>query len=211
LFDANWLQALATALLGAVGLWVAQNLRRQVKVQLAQRQLDSYTALYEITKSAPHDRQVPLSRTERHDLNDRMNDWFYDGGRGIFLSPKARDLYVATKANLLSDPTKMKPDTLAYEMVGLSTEEAERRQGCQCLRHLSLLRAQLKTDITFHPGYRYYRRLDKYDRAFLRACGVSPWSSPWRRTLARYRQRKPFSCVCGLCDVPGKANGLASP
>jgi hypothetical protein len=37
-----WGQAIGTVFLGFVGLWLAQNIRRQLRIKLAERQVDAY-------------------------------------------------------------------------------------------------------------------------------------------------------------------------
>ena len=48
----TWVQAAATVLLGLVGLWFAHNCRRQIRLELAERQVDSYMRLWTLIAAA---------------------------------------------------------------------------------------------------------------------------------------------------------------
>jgi hypothetical protein len=63
--DASWGQAVATVFLGLVGLWLAHNYRRQIRLKLAERQVDSYIRLWKLTASATPERTTPLDHVER--------------------------------------------------------------------------------------------------------------------------------------------------
>lgn len=61
MLDATWAQLGGTIFLGMVGLWLAYNYRRQVRLKLADRQVDAYMALWQITAIAAHTRISPLT------------------------------------------------------------------------------------------------------------------------------------------------------
>ena len=66
----------------------------------------------------------------------------------------------------------------------------------------SLLRAQLKADLSLHFGLNYYSRLLPEDQAFLTSCGISTWRRPWRSSpLRKQRHAGVNNCVCGLCPT----------
>jgi hypothetical protein len=172
-------------------------------LKLAERQVDSYARLWDITGVALPDRQTPLDRVEREKLYDEMIKWYVESGNGIFLSVPSRDLYVGVRTNLVCRNDSVKPATLATELSRLPAADAERRRGCVSIRQMSLLRTQLKTDLAIHYGYSYFRALGPDDRAFLKSCGLSPWRRPWRpRLLAAAGRADPNPCVCGMCTQP---------
>jgi hypothetical protein len=215
MFDPNWAQVAGTVFLGLVGLWLAHNYRRQIGLQLAERQVDAYVSLWAVIAAAMPMRMTPLDRVERQRMRDEMNRWYFDEGNGILLSTPARDLFVAVQSNLTCPIDLIRPPTLAAELARLSETEAERRRGCVCIRHASLLRTQMKTDLNLHLGLSYYSGLRPADRDFLRSCGLSPWRRPWRgrlwgaggrvpRRLQTARRFITDLCVCGMClpDTP---------
>lgn len=199
---AIWSQAAGTVFLGLVGLWLAHNFRRQIRVKLAERQVDAYVRLWTLTASATPGRPEPLDAVERQSLCAEMNRWYFDDGFGVFMPQPTRDLFVAVAANLICPVDSMKPAMLGTELADLPAAEAERRRGCASIRQVSLLRTQLKIDLAMHLGFRHYSDIHPDDRAFLRGCGISPWRRPWRQRLFRTADRAgASSCVCGGCTA----------
>lgn len=202
MLDAGWAQALGTLLLGLVGLWFANSYRRQIRIQLVERQLDAHTRLWCLTESATPNHRNPLSEAERSDLYAAMMKWYFTDGDGILLSARARDLFVAVRTNLVVDIEKIKPRAVAQQLATLGVDDAERRRGCLSLRQMSLLRTQLKGDLMVHEGYRYYSTLRSDERALLRESGISLWQKPWRpRSPWLSPKRRLNPCVCGLCHA----------
>jgi hypothetical protein len=208
--DANWLQVVGTAFLGLVGLWLAHNYRRQIRLKLAERQVDAYKELWTMTAVASPERATPLDHAERQKLRDEINRWYFDDGNGILMSTPGRDLLIAFQSNLTCPTDSVKPQSLANELATLPDDAAERRRGCTCIRQASLLRTQLKADLNLHVGVNYYTGLRQVDRDFLVSCGVSPRRRPWRRRSWAGRGRIPRPlrsprsyitdlCVCGTC------------
>ena len=196
----RWVQAAATVLLGLVGLWLANNYRRQIRLKLVERQVDSYMRLWTITAPATPDRATPLDQSERQELYEAMIRWYFVDGDGIFASAATRDLFVAVRSNLVCPVESIKPKILAGELSALPQADVERRRGCVSNRQASLLRAQLKADLALHFAFDYYSDLRPDDRAFLKDCGLSLWRRPWRRHLLGSSGRAASNpCVCGLC------------
>jgi len=83
-------QVLATAFLGVAGLWLAHNYRRQVKVVLAERQLDAFLQLWKLTVTAMPDRPTPLDGEERKALGDAMTAWYFSDGYGSSSAPRSK-------------------------------------------------------------------------------------------------------------------------
>lgn len=200
---ATWSQVAGTIFLGLVGLWLAHNYRRQIRLKLAERQVDTYMRLWTLTAAASPERPTPPDQAERQQLADEINRWYFDEAAGIFVSAPTRDLLIGVLANLTCGVASLKPTVLAEELARLPEAEAERRRGCAVVRQMSLLRTQLKTDLAMHFGFYYYNDLQPDDRAFLTSYGLSPWRGPWRPRLFRPSQRTTTSsCVCGNCPVP---------
>jgi hypothetical protein len=210
MLDASWAQVAGTVFLGLVGLWLAQNYRRQVRLKLAERQVDAYARLWTLTAPASPERTTPLTPDDLRALREEMSRWYFTDGDGIFASAATRDLYVAVRNNLTCPITELRPTMLARELAAVPADEAERRRGCAVIRQMSLLRTQLKIDLALHFGFTYYSRLRPDDRAFLRACGLSPWRRPWRSgPWRRARRGAANPCVCGRCDLPDGTPALA--
>ena len=198
MINANSGQAVGTILLGLVGLWFAYSYRRQVSIQLAERRLDAYVRLWAITRPTMLGGALPLSPDQCRELHDEMARWYFDDGDGLFLSVPTRDLFHAVRSNLVCDSSDFKPAALAQGLGELSADEAARRRGCLCIRQTSLLRTQIKSDLSIHFGYYASRVLRADDSAFLRSCGLSLWRKPWRRTI-RLDRHDLDRCVCGYC------------
>ena len=195
-----WVQAAGTVLLGLVGLWFAHSYRRQIRLKLAERQVESYLRLWSLTASASPVRRTPLGAVERQKIHDDMSRWYFEDGDGMFTSAAVRDLFIGVHINLVCPLNLMKPAVLAEELSALPTADAERRRGCAAIRQLSLLRTQLKRDVATHFGVDHYSRLHPDDRMFLRNCGLSPWRRPWRWRWFRPVDRPVVvPCVCGGC------------
>jgi hypothetical protein len=207
---ATWAPLAGTVFLGLVGLRLAHNYRRQLGLKLADRLIDSYRALWAITTTATVTRATPLDQSERQKMRDDMLRWYYEEGNALFLSAPARDLFMAVQTNLVGPIESMKPHTLGAELAALPEATAERRRGCACIRHVILLRIQLKADLNLHLAQHYYSGPRPPDRDFLRSCGLSPWRRPWRgrfwfeRGRVPRRLRAPHGlfadlCTCGMC------------
>jgi hypothetical protein len=199
MINGTWAEAAGTIFVGLVGLWLGYNYRRQVRLKLAERQVDSYLALWRITASATPTRKTPLSSDECRQLYAAMSQWYYDGN-GMFLSVVTRNLFLGLRSNLICPIPSIKPPSLAAEMTAMTEAAAEMRRGCVTIRQASLLRTQLKTDVNMHFGFAYYSDLRPDDRLFLRSCGLSTLRQPWRRSIFRTSGRAaPNPCVCGNC------------
>jgi hypothetical protein len=198
--DTIWAQLAGTVFLGIVGLWLAHNYRRQIRLKLAERQVDAYTDLWKLTALATPDRQSPLDRAERQKLSDEMARWYHADGNGILVSVRTRDLFLGYKSNLVCPTSEIKPTALAKRLATLPEADAERCRGCVSKRQASILRSQLKNDLVLHIGFAGYRNLRSEDRAFLRSCGLPQWRRPWRSHFFWARGvTSPNPCVCGTC------------
>jgi hypothetical protein len=198
----TWVQAAGTVLLGFVGLWFAHSYRRQIRLKLAERQVESYMRLWTLTAPATPFRSTPLEPAELTKLHDDMSTWYFDDGDGILTSAAVRNLFVGVHTNLRCPIGAMKPTGLAAQLAALPHADAERRRACAIVRQVSLLRTQMKRDLAMHFGVDYYSDLHPDDRAFLISCGLSPRRRPWRPRRFRPADRPSVnSCVCGICPV----------
>ncbi|MFF5296541.1 hypothetical protein [Paractinoplanes globisporus] len=198
----GWAQAAATLFVGFVGLWLVHSYRRQARLKLIERQLDAYQKLWTLTAPATPERTTPMTGPERVEVHDAMVNWYFTDGDGIFASAPTRDIFVAFRTNLVCPVESMVPRSLAADLAQLPAADAERRRGCVAIRQASLLRAQLKADLSLHFGLNYYSRLLPEDRAFLTSCGISTRRRPWRSSPVRKpRLAGVNNCVCGLCPT----------
>jgi hypothetical protein len=113
MIDASWAQVASTVFLGLVGLWLAQNYRRQVRLKLAERQVDAYARLWILTAPATPERTTPLDPGELRSLSAQMSRWYFEDGDGIFASAATRDLYVSVRTNLTCPINELRPTVLA--------------------------------------------------------------------------------------------------
>ena len=103
--------------LGVAGLYVGQSVRRktraEIESQVAERRLDAYGALWEITKDATpmrlRTRQGPLTNKERRVLHCELTHWYYSGGYGMVLSEDTRNIYLTAKENLVCALEDLQP------------------------------------------------------------------------------------------------------
>lgn len=100
-----------------------------------------------------------------------MNTWYFTEGNGLFMSTSSRDLFVAVQSNLTCPIANVRPVTLAARLARLADSDAERQLGCIGIRHISLLRTQLKADVNLNIGVNFYRKLRWIDRDLLRVVG----------------------------------------
>jgi hypothetical protein len=141
-------------------------------------------------------RTTPLGDAERHALHKDLDRWYFDDGNGIFMPRLTRNMFVTVQHNLSCPVESIRPEAPTAS----AAVDPERRRGCICIRQLSLLRTQLKIDLSLHFGFSHLSHIHPGDREFLRTCGISPWRRPWRKQLFRASVRMaPSSCVCGTC------------
>jgi len=197
----TWAQVASTLFVGVVGLWLVHGYRRQARLKLVERQVDAYQKLWILTAPATPERSEPMSVHERTEMYDAMVRWYFDEGEGIFASASTRALFVGFRSNLVCPRELMEPASLAAELDAMSEVDADRRRGCVSIRQASILRAQLKADLSLHFGFNYYSDLLPEDRAFLVSCGIPLWRRPWRAgPRRRPRRARMNTCVCGHCS-----------
>lgn len=197
--------SLVSALVAAVGLYLAHSIGRNTKLGVAQPRRAAYSRLWEITGVAAPTRldgwgdDGTLSAGERLDLWEAMTDWYYQDGNGMLLADRSKGVYLNVKHDLVCSGAQLKPAGLHDRLVadreacpgGRLTEAAH---GVLAARLLSLLRTQLKADLRIY-GPTYSGRLRDYERYFLEESGVDLSSTAWARaanlrwpwTRARHR------------------------
>jgi hypothetical protein len=193
------IQAAGTVLIGVVGLLLANSYARQVKIRLVDRLVEAYSRLWEATEVASVGSRG-LDRQQRESLYEAMRAWYFKHGDGMFLYPRTRDLYLAVRNNLVCDIADVLPGPLRDSLAALADDDAERRRGCIATRQISLLRTQMKFDLSIYWDFHNYRRIRSDDRALLRSCDISPGRTRWSRPVAHRRvESLAHPCVCGLC------------
>jgi len=173
-----------------VGLWFANNYRRQMALKLSQTRLEAYSRLWEITGVAAPTRldgwgdDGYLRLDERRDLWAAMTDWYYSKGDGILLTAITKDVYLNVKHNLVCESSALRPDGLHDEVrkalkLSPGQELDDKARGTLAIRLISLLRTQLKSDLTIY-GPTYSGKLAPYERRFLKDSRVKLYSKAWR-------------------------------
>lgn len=174
-----WFDIGAKLFLGLVGLYFAHSYRRQVRLKLAEKRLNAYAKLWALMEVATPVRerqggQGQLSPEERKTLHDSLTHWYYSDGNGILLEKEARELYLTAKHNLICADEEVQPQELRKSVKNFSSQ-----RGSLSMRQLSLLRSQMRADLTIFATW-YYRGLKQSDKEFLAHCGVDLNRKPWR-------------------------------
>jgi hypothetical protein len=202
----HWSQALGAFFVGLVGLWIAHSYRRQVKVKLAERLADSYAALWELTRTASTGRPGPRTVESRAEMEELLENWYFDNGNGLLMSKPSRLLFFHIKGNLTAPASEMVPKSLSDRFPGLDPAEVDAVRACAHSRQISMLRTQLKDDLAIYRGRSHQRHRRKDERDLLTMCGIDCGSLPLRRS------RTPTPCICGKCpgsySWPGRISSI---
>jgi hypothetical protein len=180
-------------ILTAIGVVLAQSLRRQMKLKLAGDRHEAYTKLWEITGLAAPTRNDGwgddghLTRDERLRLWYRMTDWYYRCGQGMLLGDVSKTLYLNAKHNLLCRDDDLRPeglDRVVRSAVGKQCGDvlSKVERGNMSIEQMSLLRTQLKSDLAVF-GQTYEASLSDDQLYFLKMSHARMRSKAWRRTL----------------------------
>ncbi|MCX4671846.1 hypothetical protein OG453_35060 [Streptomyces sp. NBC_01381] len=97
----------------------------------------------------------------------------------MLLERRSRSVYFEAKDNLTRPVGELTPEVSRQRIEQLKGAEREQERGLLAQRQLSLLRTQLKSDLTIF-GKPYGPPLGVEDRAFLEHCGVRTGRQPWR-------------------------------
>ena len=190
---ASWTSVAVSLVLGLVGVVVALNIRRDMRLKVAERRLSAYERLWAATSvTSPYGE--PLNEEGRNALHACLTGWYYANGDGLLLENVSKSVYLAAKDNLILPVDKIVPLESRRKMLALSGSELERQRGLLARRQFSLLRNQLKSDLAEY-GRPYVSGLDPEDVAFLRACGVKVNRKPWK--VRRAKLERAFARVRG--------------
>lgn len=169
---------LITTVIALIGLYFTHSLRRQQRLRIAEKRLDSYSQLWALmeiarpTRLSDVDEGGPLTRDEAKKLSRKAAHWYFDEGNGMLLTEPTRALYFQARKNLA--------EYAAGE--GENWEPA----GVRIMRQFSLLRTQMKLDIDRYGTFGLEAEIDEDDRNFLRSAGIG--ASRWR-VAAQIRTR----------------------
>jgi hypothetical protein len=183
-----------------IGVWFANNYRRQMNIKLAEGRREAYARLWVLTGLAAPTRlnaseeAGPLSLTERQDLHQAMTDWYYAKGNGMLLAKNTRQVYLHAKHNLVCEEmSDLKPKGLDKDLPPIDDEGAgdgekrkvaqekeARLRGILSIKQLSLLRTQLKSDLAIY-GDPYTGELEDHECRFLWGSGVDLGSKTWAK------------------------------
>jgi hypothetical protein len=195
---------LVSVVLGGTGLYLAHNLRRQQRLKVAEKRMESYGELWKLMEIArpsrltawerawgssdPREGSGALTRDEARSLYRSFTHWYLGTAHGMLLTETTKRLYLETKASL----GRYAADKSPHWAPG----------GERVMRQLSMLRQQMKLDLDLY-GVSYYagkhedenenenedekERKKREDDDFLRSAGIDPgrWARrPWRQRLA---------------------------
>ncbi|MEV4513393.1 hypothetical protein AB0K00_31020 [Dactylosporangium sp. NPDC049525] len=183
---ANWATVAVTLVLGVAGFAVAHNIRRDVRLRLAERRLAAYERLWALMRPASG-YDEPLSQQARLAMCKALTDWYYANGDGMLLERESRTVFLEARDNLVRPIAALTPAESRLRLEGHTGNEQERHRGLLAKRQLSLLRSQLRGDLAIY-GRPYGPQLDAEDWAFLAHCGVNLGRRPWKRSSRRTRQ-----------------------
>jgi hypothetical protein len=196
----NVFETVLLGMISVIGLWLGNNYRRQLRMQLTEQVLRSYGKLWEISGLSPSDRSTLPTDEERRQLAAEFESWYYAGGNGMFLPARTRNLFFAVKRNLTATPETIRPPVLAEYLSGLPQAEAAGVASCSCNRQLSLLRSQLKQDLAFYTGGAHLKVLRPDEEELLQICGITTGRISRAVRWLLPASRPDFNpCVCGGC------------
>lgn len=180
-----------TLILGAIGLYLAHSLRRQLAERVAEKRLAAYAALWDkMSGTSPvrltRWRPEPLTKEERQKLFDDFTAWYFEQGYGMLFGGGTRTIFLVVKDNLICPIVCYESKEIREKLLRLSPEEQEKARGYLSIRQLSLLRNRMKADLDVY-GPAYHIELDEDDEALLRFCDEDLQAKPW---VSRKRQRE---------------------
>jgi hypothetical protein len=191
--------AAAAVLLTAIGTWIAQDHRRQLRVKLADRRYEAYASLWEISGQIRVRSADKADAELRDSISIAMDDWYFNHGYGMLLSTPARLLFFAIKQDLVCPPDQMVPESLRARILELPEGSRSALITCSCRRYMSILRAQLKSDLAIYGTLVHDKRLPD-ERDLLISCGLSPGE------LGTTSRPSRSICTCGNCPGPTSGN-----
>jgi hypothetical protein len=192
-------ELVTTSAITLTGLYLGYSFHRQQRLKIAEQRIDAYRKLWSLMESAkpsrldPPESAGPLSADEARALYDRVTTWYFEDGNGMMLTERTRAMYLEAKRRLGGYSSEGAPD------------EAREAAGERRMRELSLLRTQMKFDLTIYGRF-YPDSLDDQDRAFIMECGLDPryWGRPLSQRLRRHPRR--FNPTPSGPRWPGQSN-----
>jgi hypothetical protein len=179
---ASWASVAVTLVLGVVGVVVALNIGREVRLKVAERRLSAYERLWAATSvTSPYGE--PLDEQSRRALHDELTQWFYRNGDGLLLEYTTKSVYLAARENLIRPVEEIVPLEARRRLLACRGEDLEPQRDQMIRRQFSLLRTQLKGDLAVY-GRLHGPRINAEDEAFLRECGVNVNREPWKGNRA---------------------------
>jgi hypothetical protein len=206
----------ATLIVGIATVFFAYNYRRRIGLQTAERRIDAYGALWTAMHVArPTRKEVSgevLKRAERWELEKQMSLWYFTQGGGMLLTQDVRQMYFATKRNLVAHVDYLEPELARKRIQALATDaEREEARGELSMRQLSLLRTLMKADLDIY-GRIYGDELGSEDVAFIRYCRLDPADRPWGvGWFERLRGRRDETRIVVPKDWRSEDKALAGP
>lgn len=200
----EWTQAVSTVVLGVIGLWIANNYRRQVRASLSLRVSEAFSRLWEISGETRFIKYWAIDEVARKTVAAEMRDWYFKHGDGMYLTAVSRSMFFDIAETLEGNPENMHPESVRRQFEKLSQPDREKYLACVCRRQLSLLRTQLKNDLAVYDEGAMFSFLRPDEKELLADCYIRPSRRILRKrsTVAR---RKESVCTCKICDQ------LASP
>jgi len=180
-----------------VGLYFANAFKRRTRQEVLERRVDAYVAFWPVMNIAASTRLDgpwaggPLNADERRAIFEGATDWYYGTaanpvGHGLFLSDRARRVYLSAKRNLVCPAEEIQPESVRANVEREADVEAAR--GAMSIRQLSLLRWVMRFDLDLHTEP-YFANVGDDEIAFLESCDIDVDRAPWNKWLKRKDER----------------------
>lgn len=186
--SAAWATVVVSIVVGAVGLYLGNSLRRQARAardtEAIEKRFEIYAKLWRATQPvAPMDMSSGRRRfteARRRALFDELTTWYFEHAGGMVLGEPARTMYLVAKANLgARDWDELYPESVRECVMMAEPLRREEVRTAVVVRQLSLLRTAMRADLGIF-GEVYGEPLSPLDRDFLRNCRAPTWRKPWR-------------------------------
>jgi hypothetical protein len=182
------------ALLTVLGLYLTHSFRRQQSLRIAEKRVAAYQPLWQLTKVTrlsrlnEADEGGELTRDQAGDLRQKMVDWYYSSGNGMFLTKTTTEFYTQVRLRLGEYVVGNSNSHARVPLPGNDTETRAKR----CMKDFSLMRHQMRLDLKTLSGRpSYHQTLNEEDKKLLRSLGIrnpENWGLPWYRRLRRKTQ-----------------------
>ncbi|MBI5667400.1 MAG: hypothetical protein HZC41_05270 [Chloroflexi bacterium] len=109
----------------------ALTVNTQIDLDLRQRRVNDYTALWKITRLLPlYPKATDVTYARLKQMSETLRDWYFDGG-GLFMTRAAKDSYFA-----LQQTIKLILDQLSQDMTDIISDKdyMDVRDKCSALR-----------------------------------------------------------------------------